>query len=97
MSLAELSASDIALLLASDWSEPATVAGVSVQGVFETDTGAVDEVENPIPSLLVPGTVAAAVGDVVECGGKTYAVIRVEKPWRDVKRLYLTTDTGFAI
>ncbi len=97
MSLSDLAASDLNAMLSSDWGETATVAGVDVAAVFETDTGAVDEVENTIPSLLVSSSVAASTGGTVIYGGQGYTIIRIEHPWPDVQRLYLSDDARFAI
>lgn len=97
MSLSTLASADMDALLASDWGETATVAGVDVPAIYESDTGMVDDVDTAVPSLLVRDTVVVSTGDSVLYGGNGYTVVRIEHPWRDVKRLYLSEDARFEV
>ncbi len=61
-----------------DFGVTATVAGVSVTGLFDVSTpDSFGVVAGNSPTLRVPASVAASVGDVVVAGGSSWTVAAI--------------------
>lgn len=99
MALRTLIDQDMDALLAGDWGETASVAGVDVPVFFETASDAVMDGmgSTTVPALIVKSSVAASEGDSVIYDGQGYQIIEVAHIAPDLKRLYLSLDARFAV